>query len=144
MKRIIFVLLSLMSLASFADEQMMNMPGMRSMPQGHSDHQVTQPKTPPENVAKPSSAQVQVVSPARSPELTPDPDAAVQTQKISRPSVILEGIGQTPQKCDEPCLGCITKDKCQNTRASDTNRDTNEANPRSRNADQPGTRVNQQ
>lgn len=146
MKEIILSLLVLITLSSHADEQMMNMPGMGQMPEEHSGHQDTPaPSSAPKTQTNSETPKTEAPSVRRSPpQLTPDPEVPPAPRMTSRRSAVPEGVGQTTQKCDEPCLGCAPRDRCQNTMGSDTNRDTNKTNQTDSNTDGQSTRVSPQ
>lgn len=142
MKTLLIGLLVFVSLNAFSDDQMMNMPGMGPMPQDHSEHQVS---PVPATAAPSTSPQVEGTRPQRvPPTLTPDPERIQPAAQASRRSVVIEKVGQVNQKCDEPCLECGHNSGCQNTRGSDTERDTNETSRPSRNSNQTGTKTSPQ
>lgn len=136
-------LLVFVSLKALSDDQMMNMPGMGPMPQEHIGHQASPAPTSP---AKPSvSTQVEGTSSQKpTPTLTPDSETNQPAAQASRRTVVVEKVGQINQKCDEPCLECGHNSGCQNTRGSDTGRDTNETSRPSRNSNQTGSKASPQ
>lgn len=135
-------LLVFVSLSALSDDPMMNMPGMGPMPQEHREHQAS----PVPATATPSaSPQVEGTRPQRvQPTLIPDPERIQPVTQASRRIVVPEKVGQVNQKCDEPCLECGHNSGCQNTRGSDTGRDTNETNRPSQNSNQTGSKTSRQ